>query len=257
MKLIDTHTHIYSEEFNKDISEVISRAINEGFDKLLLPNIDSESLSRLYKLVDQYPNNCLPMIGIHPTSIKGNYQEELDVLHKEISKHKFYAIGEIGIDLYWDKTFINEQKDAFEQQLYWSIENDLPVSIHARNATQEVIEIINKVGSTKLKGVFHSFVGDDLELQELLKFENFILGINGVVTYKNSTLREVLKKAPLNRIVIETDAPYLTPVPYRGKRNEPSYAIHIANELAKIYETSVEDIAKITTENATEMFRLE
>lgn len=196
------------------------------------------------------------MLGLHPTSVKEDFRSELDTLKQELSKHSYSAIGEIGIDLYWDKTFIKEQQEAFAEQLQWSIALNLPVSIHTRNATKEMVDVLKSVGADKLKGVFHSFVGDEKELAELLKFESFMFGINGVVTYKNSDLRQVLIKAPIERIVIETDAPYLTPVPFRGKRNEPARAIFIVKELARIFQQSEEDIALITSKNADRMFNL-
>ena len=256
MILVDTHTHIYAEQFDDDRDDVILRAKEEGFSKILLPNIDCSTLSSLYDTVNRSTNICLPMLGLHPTSVKEDFKTELDTLKQELSKHSFCAIGEIGIDLYWDQTFLKEQQETFEEQLQWSIDYDLPVSIHTRNATKEMIDVLKSVGAHNLKGVFHSFVGDENELTELLKFDNFMFGINGVVTYKNSDLRQVLIKAPLERIVIETDAPYLTPVPFRGKRNEPARAIFIVKELANIFQQSEENIALVTSKNANRMFKL-
>lgn len=257
MILVDTHTHIYTEEFDLDRDTVISDARAEGFQKILLPNIDCSTIDRLYATVQKYQDICLPMMGMHPTSVNQNYTADLDILEAELSKHKFCAIGEIGVDLYWDKTFFKEQQEAFARQLEWSIKYHLPVSIHTRNATREMMSVLKSIGADKLRGVFHSFVGDEDELNELLGFDNFLLGINGVVTYKNSTLRQVLTKAPLDRIVVETDAPYLTPVPFRGKRNEPARAIFIVKELANIYQLTIDEVALQTSHNANKMFDLD
>ena len=256
MIFVDTHTHIYTEEFDLDRDAIITRARQEGFCRLLLPNIDCSTVSKLYDVTLKYSDICMPMMGLHPTSVKEDYQTQLSSIRVELEKHSFCAIGEIGIDLYWDQTYLKEQQESFEEQLHWSIVHDLPVSIHTRNATREMIDVLTCVGVEKLRGVFHSFVGDENELKEFLSFDNFLLGINGVVTYKNSNLRQVLKNAPLDRLVIETDAPYLTPVPFRGKRNEPAKAIYIVKELSSIFQISEEVVALKTTENANLMFKL-
>lgn len=258
MKIIDTHTHIYDETFDTDIDDVILRAKENGVEKILLPNVDVDTLGRLDALVSSYPSYCLPMMGLHPTSIDEKWEENLSIIRTQLDKEpeRYIAIGEIGIDLYWDKTFQEEQEKAFEQQLAWSIEFNLPVSIHTREATKEAINCIKRVGKDKLRGVFHSFVGTRDELQSILDLGNFIVGINGVVTYKNSNLREVLLKTDLSKIVVETDAPYLTPVPFRGKRNESSYTIYIIEELAKIYNTTPDRVKEETTLNAKNMFAL-
>ena len=256
MKLIDTHTHIYQSDFNNDISEVIEKAQAENICKLLLPNIDVESIAPMHKLCDAYPDICFPMMGLHPTSIKTGYSEDLQTIKQQFESRKYIAIGEIGIDLYWDKTYLKEQIEAFEKQLNWSIELDLPVVIHCRKAFSEIIQGIKKVGTKRLRGVFHSFGGSKEELKVILSLDNFMMGINGVVTFNNSKLKDYLEMAPLDKIVLETDAPYLSPVPYRGERNEPSYLVKVAEKLTGIYQLPIETIAEKTTQNALTLFSL-
>ena len=254
MYLVDTHTHIFSEDFDSDINEVIRRAQDVDVAKFCLPNIDTESIARLHKLTDAYPGVCYPMMGLHPTSVGPDYKKDLDLIYSQFDKRRYIAIGEIGIDLYWDKTYLKEQKIVFEEQLKWSLDLNLPVAIHTREAFPEVFESINKVGAGHLRGVFHSFGGSQDELEEILRFENFYIGINGVVTYKKALFRDYLAFAPLNRILLETDAPYLSPVPFRGKRNEPAYILKVAEQLAEIYAVSIERIIEQTTENAESLF---
>lgn len=256
MKIIDTHSHIYSEEFDNDLPDVINRAKQAGVEKILLPNIDIESLDRLHAIADRYDGYCIPMMGLHPTSVKEDYMHQLEVIREQLDKKKYIAIGEIGIDLYWDKTFEKEQRYTFEEQLRWSIEFDLPVAIHSRDAIAECVECIKNVGAEKLRGVFHSFGGTETELQDILDLKNFLLGINGVVTFKNSTLTTVLQKTDLSHIIIETDSPYLAPVPYRGKRNESSYTVNVVERLAGIYNISPEEVGEITTKNAKKLFQI-
>ncbi|WP_165041859.1 TatD family hydrolase [Dysgonomonas sp. ZJ709] len=257
MKIIDTHSHIYADEFKHDIGDAITRAKQVGVEKILLPNIDSSTIGQLHLLADNYPNYCIPMMGLHPTSVGENWEEELAILKEQFSKRSYIAVGEIGIDLYWDKKYEEQQKEAFEEQLRWSIEYNLPVAIHSRDAICECIESIKKVGSDKLRGVFHSFGGTTEELKEILALQNFMLGINGVVTFKNSSLSTVLKETDLSHIIVETDSPYLSPIPYRGKRNESSYTIKVVERLAEIYGISPEEVGNITTENAKRLFRIE
>ncbi len=256
MTIIDTHSHIYDESFDNDIEDAITRAKQAGVSHILLPNVDVETIGQVNRLAEKYPQYCLPMMGLHPTSVTANWQEDLDTIKKQFATHKYIAVGEIGIDLYWDKSLEKEQKAAFEEQLRWSIEFDLPVSIHCRNAIYESVECINNVGASKLRGAFHSFGGNNEELQCVLALNNFYLGINGTVTYKNSTLPQVLKETDLSRLIIETDAPYLPPVPYRGKRNEPSYTIHIADKLSDIYGIAPQQVGEITTANAKRLFSI-
>lgn len=256
MRIIDTHSHIYTEDFDNDIDDVIDRAKKTGVDKILLPNIDSSSLNRLHHISDKYSEYCIPMMGLHPTSINSNWKTELDIIKQQLSSRSYIAIGEIGMDLYWDKTFEEEQKYAFEEQLRWSIEYNLPVAIHSRDAISQCIASIKKVGKESLRGVFHSFGGTEQELFDILSLNNFMLGINGVVTFKNSTLSSVLKNTDLSHIIVETDSPYLAPVPYRGKRNESSYTLNIVEKLAEIYIVSTDKVGEITSENAEKLFAL-
>lgn len=256
MKIIDTHSHIYSEEFDNDIEEVILRAKQVGVESILLPNVDVDSIVRLHSIADRYTDYCIPMMGLHPTSIGEDWLFQLEIIKQQFSKRSYIAIGEIGLDLYWDRTYEKEQRQAFEEQLRWSIEYDLPVAIHSRDAILECVECIKNVGSEKLRGVFHSFGGSENELTEILGLENFLLGINGVVTFKNSTLSAVLKQTDLSKIIVETDSPYLAPVPYRGRRNESSYTIKVAEKLAEIFGLSLNEVGEITTENAIKLFGL-
>lgn len=256
MYLVDTHTHIYTDAFQEDIASVIDRARKANVGKLCLPNIDIESIEPLLSLCDKYSDYCFPMMGMHPTDVKAGYREDLAVIYSQLKKRKYIAVGEIGIDLYWDKTFLDEQIEAFEEQLRWSIEFDIPVAIHTREAFPEVFNCLNRVGADKLRGVFHSFGGSLSELNEALSYKNFLLGINGVITYKKADFRDYLNIAPLERIVLETDAPYLTPVPFRGKRNEPSYLIYIVEQLASVYQTTAEDIIRQTSKNAEQLFAI-
>jgi len=258
MYLIDSHSHIYQKEFDNDRDNVIFRARQCGINKILLPNVDRESIPQIQSVCNQYPDYCYPMMGLHPTSVNSGYQPELEYIRKQFedTRYRYIAVGEIGLDLYWDKTFLREQIIVFEDQLKWSIDLQLPVVIHSRDAISQVVECIQRVGANLLRGVFHSFGGNEEELHLLLPLENFMIGINGVVTFKNSTLHQHLHLAPLNRIIIETDAPYLAPVPYRGKCNEPSYIVEVAKKLAQIYQTDLEEIAGQTTRNAETLFRL-
>lgn len=256
MRIIDTHSHIYAEEFDHDTADIIHRAKSTGVEKILMPNIDTESIDRLHHLAETYPDYCIPMMGLHPTSIGESWESDLKEIKKQLEQRKYIAIGEIGIDLYWDKTFEKEQKLAFEEQLRWSIECSLPVAIHSRDAIAECIACIKNVGAEQLRGVFHSFGGTEDELKDILSLKNFMMGINGVITFKNSTLSTVLKNVDLSHLIIETDAPYLAPVPYRGKRNEPSYTIKVAEKLADIYNLSINEVGEITSANATKLFNL-
>lgn len=256
MKIIDTHSHIYAEEFDADIDATIARAKAVGVEKILLPNIDVASVDRLHNLADTYKGFCIPMMGLHPTSVGADWKTQLEEVHNQFLQRQYIAVGEIGIDLYWDKTYAKEQELVFEEQLRWSIEYDLPVAIHSRDAIAECVACVRNVGAEKLRGVFHSFGGSVEELQDILSLQNFLLGINGVVTFKNSTLPVVLRQTDLSHIIIETDAPYLAPVPYRGKRNEPSYTALVASKLAEMYEVSQDEVGQITTSNAIRLFAI-
>lgn len=254
MKIIDTHAHIFESQFDKDIDEVVSRAKQSGVTKILLPNIDATTIDALKDTSNLYPDFFIPMMGLHPTSVKDDWQSQLLIVENELQKTKYSAIGEIGIDLYWSKEFKQQQIDVFETQLIWSKEMQTPVSIHSRNAFKEVVASIQKIGQESLSGVFHSFGGTVEELELILPMTNFYIGINGVVTFKNSGLDETLKCVSLERVVLETDSPYLAPMPYRGKRNEPSYLAKILEKLAQIYSVSEEEVASITTQNAIHLF---
>ena len=252
--MIDTHTHVYLEDFDEDRELMITRAKEAGISKLLLPNVDLQTIGRLHDLCDQHPDYCIPMMGLHPTSVTSSWKEDLQTIRSWFDKRRYIAVGEIGIDLYWDKTYIEEQKLVFIEQLRWSIEMNLPVVIHTRDAFSEVFECLDIVGVHNLRGVFHSFGGNREELEQALQYENFMLGINGVVTFKNSVFRDYLNVAPIERVVTETDAPYLTPVPFRGKRNEPVYINYVVEKLAEVYQMPMETVARITAENAERMF---
>ncbi|GHU80372.1 TatD family hydrolase [Bacteroidia bacterium] len=254
MYLVDTHTHIYLEGFDSDVHEVIQSAKEVGVNRFFLPNIDVESIDRLHALSDQYPNLCYPMMGLHPTSVGPEFRRDLAILESWLERRKYIAIGEIGLDLYRDKTFLKEQIEAFETQLQWSMEKKLPVAIHTREAFPFVFECIHKLGADKLRGVFHSFNGSREDLEEIARLQNFMIGINGIVTYKNAKFGDYLPLFPVERILLETDAPYLSPVPHRGKRNEPAYLPAIAGKLAEIYRLPLETVAGKTTENAKRLF---
>ncbi|MDD2521176.1 MAG: TatD family hydrolase [Kiritimatiellae bacterium] len=251
--LIDTHAHIYSEEFINDFDQVVQNAYNNDVKKIILPNIDSASIKRLTDLSDIYPHLLYPLMGLHPTSVSTDYKEELQAIEYWLEKRKFYGIGEIGIDLYWDRNFIKEQKDAFRYQIKLAMSMDLPVVIHIRESFSEVYEIIKEEQNGNLKGIFHCFSGDEEEANKIVDI-GFLLGIGGVVTFKNSNLKKVIKNIPVGSIVLETDSPYLAPVSKRGRRNESAYLVYVAQAVAGIYDISVEQVAKITTDNARSLF---
>ena len=255
MNFIDTHSHLFLEEFAEDLPLVMQRAKAAGVSRIYMPNIDCSTIKPLLDTVAQYPDYCFPMIGLHPTSVNSDFREELKVMKELLDQsHPFVAIGEVGMDLYWDRTFINEQFEAFETQIQWSAEYQLPLVIHSRDSFEEVYQVIKRNEHKNLKGIFHSFTGTLEEAERLLQFDGFYLGINGVVTFKKSTLPEVLKNVPLERIVLETDSPYLTPAPNRGKRNESANVKDTLLKLAAIYQCSPENIAETTTMNALKIF---
>lgn len=256
MKLIDTHNHLYLEEFDPEQEALIDSALQSGIDTLLLPNVDLTTIDRMHDLCDRFPDFAYPMMGLHPTSVDEHYVDALKKTESYLGKRPYCGIGEIGIDLYWDKTYLKEQKIAFEEQLIWSIGLDLPVAIHTREAFPEVFESIHKVGADKLKGVFHSFTGTEADLEEIKKLKNFKLGINGVITFKNSKLSDTIQSTDIHQIVLETDAPYLAPVPYRGKRNEPVYIWKTAEKVADTYGLTLDDTVQITRKNALDLFKI-
>ncbi len=250
---IDTHTHLYSEEFNPDRNEIIKNSITKGITKLYLPNVDSTSIDGMLQLEKEFPENCFAMMGLHPCSVKENYLEELAIIESWLDKRKFAAIGEIGIDLYWDKTFLNEQEIAFKKQIDWALTYNYSIVIHCRNAFDEIYSILNSY-KTLPKGIFHCFSGTIEQAEKILALKHFKLGIGGVVTFKNSGLDKVLESISIEDIVLETDAPYLAPMPHRGKRNESSYIPLIAQKVADIKNISIEEVQHITTKNASYIF---
>jgi len=253
MKLIDSHCHLYSSEFKNDIEEVIQRAETEGVQSFFLPAIDSGSFDDMLQLEEKYPGKCIAMMGLHPCSVKENYKEELLIVENWLQKRKFAAIGEIGLDFYWDKSHTKQQDEAFRIQIEWSILYNLPIIIHTRNAMQETIRIIKEYSPQNIKGIFHCFSGSYEDAKAIIDM-GFYLGIGGVVTYKNSGLAEVVDKIGLEHLVLETDSPYLSPVPYRGKRNESSYLKYIVEKLATIKKAGIEEVASVTTTNAQKIF---
>ena len=253
MIITDTHTHLYSEEFDQDRNEMIQRAINAGVSRFFIPAIDSSCTASMYELEQNYPDNMFLMMGLHPTYVKDNYLEELEHVKSELAKRKFYAIGEIGIDLYWDKTHLKEQQDAFRTQIQLAKQYKLPIVIHCRDAFDEIFEVLEKEKSADLFGIFHCFTGTYEQALQAISY-NMKLGIGGVVTFKNGKIDQFLNHIDINHIVLETDSPYLSPIPYRGKRNESSYIINVVHKLAEIYHVSSEEIARITTENAKDIF---
>lgn len=242
--MIDTHSHIYGPEFDDDRAEVLQRARLAGVDKVLLPNINEESIARMLQVAKEYPDMCYPMMGLHPEDVKEDWAQVLDRMEMQLDG--MIAVGEVGLDFYWDTTFRKEQIEAFERQICWAVERNLPLVIHMRKAEQELLEVMERHKSDGLRGVFHCFGGSKETASRMLKHEGFVLGIGGVVTFKNSRLAETLRHVPLGRIVLETDAPYLAPVPYRGKRNEPSYVAHVARFLSDIYNVSEEEVNDVT-----------
>jgi TatD DNase family protein len=253
MKLIDTHTHLYLDEFSPDREEVLQRALNTGIEKFYLPSIDSSEAENLLALEQKYPGVCFAMMALHPCSIKGNYKDELAFVHDWLRKRKFSAIGETGLDFYWDKSFVTEQYESFHTQIEWALEYQLPVVLHTRNAMRETIDVIKQYTQRGLRGIFHCFSGTISEAEEIIN-TGFLLGIGGVITYKNSGLEDLIKNIEIKNIVLETDAPYLSPVPFRGKRNESSYLTIIAQKLADIKNIPIEEVAAVTTANAEMMF---
>ena len=253
MIITDTHTHLYSNEFNEDRDEMIQRAIDAGVSRFFIPAIDSAYTQSMYDLEKSYPENIFLMMGLHPTHVKDNYLEELQHIEEELAKRKFVAIGEIGIDLYWDKTHLPQQQDAFRKQIQLAKRYKLPIVIHCREAFDEIFEILEEEKSTDLFGIFHCFSGTYEQALQAISY-NMKLGIGGVVTFKNGKIDQFLNQIDLRHIVLETDSPYLAPVPFRGKRNESSYLMNVVNKLSEIYNVSKEEIASVTTENSKAIF---
>ncbi len=255
MILVDTHTHLYLDDFDTDWREVVESAIESGVKYMLLPRIDSESFKDQKRLSEYYPDNCLSMVGLHPTSVNADFEKELELIEKELQTSKYVAIGEIGIDLYWDKTFEEQQKIAFRKQLQLAKKYELPVSIHTRDSFEEIYRIVNEENTSSLTGVFHCFTGTLDESKKIADL-GFKMGLGGILTFKNAGLAEVVKDIPMESLVLETDAPFLSPVPFRGKRNESKYLVHIAEKLAEVKGVSLAEVAEITTANAASVFKL-
>jgi len=255
MQLIDTHTHLYLPEFDEDRDEVIARAVSNGVLKLLMPNIDVHSTRAMIAAKEKYSGICLPMAGLHPVSVKNDYREQLDSILNLFSESSFVAVGEIGIDLYWDKTWLREQITAFREQVVFAMKYDLPVVIHSRESIHEIFRVLEEFKGEKLRGVFHAFSGDIRDAEKAVNM-GFMIGIGGVITFKNSGLGDIARAVGAERIVLETDSPYLAPVPYRGKRNESSWLPLINRNLAGILEKGEEETASITYSNSVDLFRL-
>jgi TatD DNase family protein len=254
MHFIDTHSHLYLKDFNNDIEEVIFRAKENGVQKFFLPAIDASEHEQMIALENKFPEVCFAMMGLHPCSVKQNVKEELAIVENWLQQRSFKAIGEIGLDFYWDTTFTEQQYVAFTTQMQWAVEKNMPIIIHTRNAMQQTIACVKPFAAKRLKGIFHCF-GDDLAIAKQIIDIGFLLGIGGVVTYKKSGLEETLKAIDLQHIVLETDAPYLTPAPFRGKRNESAYIKIIAEKIAAIKNVSIETVQSITTANAEKLFQ--
>ncbi|GAA6257039.1 TatD family hydrolase [Bacteroides sp. f07] len=253
--LIDTHSHLFLEEFSEDLPQVIERAREAGVSYIFMPNIDSTTINPMLSVCAGYPGYCFPMIGLHPTSVNETYEQELAVVHEQLAgTNRYVAIGEIGLDLYWDKTFLKEQLLVFQRQIEWALEYRLPIVIHSRDAFEYIYKVMESYKNTPLTGIFHSFTGTVEEAEKLLEFEGFMLGVNGVVTFKKSALPETLLTVPLERIVLETDSPYLTPVPNRGKRNESANVKDTLAKVAEIYRMPFEYVSQVTSENALKVF---
>ncbi len=252
---VDSHSHIYSADFSLDRDEVITRALEAGVERIVLPNIDSSSIKPLLDLTDTLPGLFFPLVGLHPTSVKEDFRKELQILEYWLGKRKFYGVGEIGIDLFWDKSFLEEQIEAFNTQIVWAQNKNLPIVIHVRDSFSEVMEQIRKVYTPELRGVFHSFTGNFEQAEQITEM-GFKIGVNGIITFKNSDLCETIQKIEPRHLLIETDSPWLAPVPHRGKRNECSYVVTVAAKIAELHQTSIENIANITSQNAKELFGL-
>lgn len=255
MNLIDTHTHLYLEAFDEDRDQVIKKAIAEGVDRFYLPAIDSSYSSRMLDLEKKYPDHIRLMMGLHPTHVKENYKEELLHVEQYLAKRNFAAVGEIGIDLYWDKSLLKQQKEAFDNQILWAKEKELPIVIHCRDAFDETFEVLEGHKGDDLSGIFHCFTGSKEQAEKAIGL-NFKLGIGGVLTFKNGKIDQFLDQISIDHIVLETDAPYLAPAPFRGKRNQSKYLIYILRKLSKIYHRTEEELATITTQNALEVFKI-
>jgi TatD DNase family protein len=256
VEYIDTHSHLYDEAFSSEEDLAVERAVNAGVTKMIVPDIDSSTRQVMFDLAERHPGTLFPTLGLHPTSVAANWRDEMDAVEKALPEHKIWAIGEIGIDCYWSKEFLEQQKEAFRIQLEMAEKLDLPVIIHSRESTELIINVLKDYKTHNLRGVFHAYSGSTETYRELQRLGDWYIGIGGVLTYKKASIAETVKEIPLERILLETDSPYLTPVPHRGKRNESSYIPHIAEKLAIQKGISIEEVARTTTENAIRLFRL-
>ena len=255
--MIDTHSHIFEPEFADDLPEVVARAREVGVTHIFMPNIDDTTVDAMLGVCRQYPDYCYPMLGFHPTSVDADALPKVHRMKELLTEgHPYIAIGEVGLDLYWDKTYLKEQQQVLEEQIQWALEWDLPLVLHCRDAFPQLFEVLRPYRDTPLKGVFHSFTGTADEAHELLTFQHFLIGINGVVTFKKSTLPDALAEVPLARLVLETDSTYLAPVPFRGKRNETSYVQRVAVKLAELYGVEIGEVERQTTGNALKLFKI-
>lgn len=255
--MIDTHSHLFVEEFAEDLPAVVERARTAGVVRICMPNIDDTTVDDMLKVCAEYKDYCYPLLGYHPTSVAADYAPKLSAMKRLLSdNHPYIGIGEVGMDLYWDKTYLKEQQAALDEQVQWALEYDLPLVIHCREAFPELFEVMEPYKNTALSGIFHSFTGTADEALQVMEYSRFMLGINGVVTFKKSTLPQILSLVPIDRIVLETDSPYLAPVPFRGKRNESSYIKSVALKLAEIYGLNFPEVDRITTDNALKVFKM-
>lgn len=255
--MIDTHSHIFEPDFTEDLPEVVARAKEVGVEKIFMPNIDDTTVDAMLAVCRQYTGYCYPMLGFHPTSVDADAMPKVKEMRKFLVEgHPYIAVGEVGLDLYWDKTFLKEQQQVLDEQIQWALEWNLPLVIHCREAFPELFEVLEPYKETALRGVFHSFTGTVDEAEELVSYTRFMIGVNGVVTYKKSTLPEALKRIPMDRLVLETDSPYLPPVPFRGKRNESSYVKRVAQKLAELYDMEIGEVERKTTANALKVFKI-
>jgi TatD DNase family protein len=253
MILTDTHTHLYAEQFDEDRDQMMKRAFEQGVKRFFVPAIDSSYYQRMFELEQKYTNQVFLMAGLHPTHVGENYRDELQVVEKMLASHKFYAVGEIGIDLYWDKSFLDQQLEAFKIQIEWAKIRNMPIVIHCRDAFDEIFSVMDEMNDDNLNGIFHCFTGNEDQANRILNY-GFKLGIGGVVTFKNGGLDKFLSRIDLAHLVLETDAPYLAPTPFRGKRNESSYLSQVLSKLTEIYQLSAVEIAEITTQNSKDVF---
>lgn len=256
MGIIDTHTHIYGDEFAADRDEIIERARAAGVEQVILPNVDVHSLEQIHHLHNEYPHFCQMTIGLHPTDVKDDFEEQLELLQANIGHHPYVAIGEAGLDFHWDRTYAPQQKIAFARQIEWALAYDLPLIIHTRDSLNDTLDVLQSYRNDRLRGIFHCFTGNQTEAEAIFATGDFKLGIGGVLTFKNSNLATTLTHVPLDRIVLETDAPYLAPVPYRGKRNEPALLVHVIRRLAEIYSCTENQIIATTTATARTIFNI-